>query len=108
LKIATRTEKRQQGRHNKKAIQNPTVNRNRKSNKRPSRLGVALVVISIAGSPLHLLIYAVIPVLNATSCQNRHRRAGGANYTNARRLNDGIDEKRIPGNLLITHRGKCR
>ena len=65
-------------------------------------LKVPSVVISAGPSPLDFLIHAILPVLNATSCQNGHCGSRGADYTDARRLNDGIDEQRIPGILFNT------
>lgn len=65
-------------------------------------LKVPSVVIGAGPSPLDFLIHAILPVLNATSCQNGHCRSRGTDYTDARRLNDGIDEQRIPAKSLIT------
>ena len=67
-------------------------------------LKVPSVVIGTGPSPLDFLIHAILPVLNPTTCQNGHCRARCADYTDTRRLNDSIDEQRIPAKSLITCR----
>jgi hypothetical protein len=65
-------------------------------------LGPSLVGIGIGCSPLHVFVYAVVPVANAASCQSRHSRPMHANKADARGLNDSINEERIPARLFNT------
>ena len=67
---------------------------------------VSLVVVRVWPSPADLFIHAIIPVFHSTTCQNGHRGARSADHTDTGRLNDSIDQQRIPINLLNTSPGR--